>query len=266
MNALAAGRPSTSVLDAFGADVAPVLLAGGRGFTWRAGDIVLRPVEGDEEARWKSQVLSELAPGEGFTVPRPLRALDGDWLHEHWQAMEWVQGEADETRLADVIAAGAAFHLAVARHARPGFIAAAGDAWSRADRIAWSEEPSPADPLLRVLADAYRDVSSPAQVIHGDLLGNVLFAADRPPAIIDWAPYWRPAGYAAAVAAVDSVCWHGLSREVLGEDRGIPEWRQFLLRALAFRITTLHLLGVWTADHLARHAPIVRAVISLPET
>jgi len=39
--------------------------------------------------------------------------------------------------------------------------------------------------------------------------GNVLFADASPPAVIDFSPYWRPAGLALAVAAVDALMWGG---------------------------------------------------------
>ena len=50
------------------------------------------------------------------------------------------------------------------------------------------------------LADR-RDVRTASQVVHGDLFGNVLFAGDAPPAVIDITPYWRPAGWAVGVIA-----------------------------------------------------------------
>ncbi|WIB34295.1 hypothetical protein [Curtobacterium sp. MCSS17_005] len=34
-----------------------------------------------------------------------------------------------------------------------------------------------------------------------------------------------------------------------------------LVRALAFRIATLHLLDAWDADQTARHRPVVDAVV-----
>lgn len=255
--------PPRSVLASFGVEDDPVRLSGGRGLTWRSGDVVLRPVEGDAEARWKSEVLSGLPANEEFIVPRPRRTVRGEWLTEGWQAMEWIPGEADEERLRDVIRAGAAFHRAMAPRERPQFLDDSADPWSRADRIAWEEEAPPADPLLEKLGRHYRAVAEPNQVIHGDLLGNVLFARGRPPAIIDWAPYWRPPGYGAAVAAVDAVCWHGLPTAALRDDQGIPEWRQMLLRALVFRMATLHVRGDWRSEDEARHAPVVDAVIAL---
>jgi hypothetical protein len=107
-------------------------------------------------------------------------------------------------------------------------------------------------------------VESPSQLIHGDLLGNVLFAEGEPPTIIDWAPYWRPAGLGAAIAAVDAVCWHGAPMELLPAiGRDIAEWEQLLLRALTFRMTTLHLLKAWHSSLADRHAPVMDAILAL---
>jgi uncharacterized protein (TIGR02569 family) len=167
--------------------------------------------------------------------------------------------------VADVVRAGAAFHRAIADLPEPSFIAATDHAWSRADRIAWSESRLPDDALLESLAAEYRVVRAPNQVIHADLLGNVLFSECRPPAVIDWAPYWRPAGFGAAVAVADAVCWHGHPLEGLHEDYGIPQWRQLLLRALVFRVATLHGLGLWDDAIRERHVPVARAIIALRE-
>lgn len=41
--------PAAEILTAFGATDAPERLCGGRGLTWRAGDIVVRPVGDAEE-------------------------------------------------------------------------------------------------------------------------------------------------------------------------------------------------------------------------
>jgi uncharacterized protein (TIGR02569 family) len=255
--------PTQAVFAAFGASGPPERLAGGRGFTWRAGHVVVRPTEDTEEAAWKSEVLGGLDGAELFTVPRPIRDDRGNWVHDGWQAAEWIPGTADETRVFDVVHAAEAFHGTIAGLPRPAFIVASNDPWSKADRVAWGEAALPAAHLLELLVGEYRPVETPSQVIHGDLLGNVLFAQGRPPALIDWAPYWRPAGLGAAIAVADAACWHGYSLDALAEHFGIPEWRQLLLRALVFRITTLHLLGCWDDAQEARHAPVAAAVIAL---
>lgn len=289
--------PSAEVLRAFGvAGSTPVPLAGGRGLTWRAGGIVLRPHDGAAVTDWRASVLAELDhaaesehPAE-FRTPRPVPTRDGSWRSGDWEAWEFVPGAADESRVEDVSRAGRAFHRAIAGLERPAFLgtdpgtgtavtaasadtaASAGtDPWARADRMAWGEEPLPSDPTLDRLAAAFRPVRAPSQLVHGDLLGNVLFADGHPPAIIDWPPYWRPAEFGAAIAAVDAVCWHGfpvgrlaaLGRTPHGAaaEADEPEWTSLLNRALVFRIATLHLLGAWDAAAVAHHRPVVDALV-----
>ncbi len=41
---------------------------------------------------------------------------------------------------------------------------------------------------------------------------------------------------------------------------GTADWPQLLVRALVFRIATLHLLGAWDAAAAAHHRPVVDAV------
>ncbi|WP_309107341.1 phosphotransferase [Arthrobacter sp.] len=257
--------PTRAVFGAFGASETRERLVGGRGLTWRSGHVVVRPVGDPEEAAWKSQVLTEIDSPEDFTFPRPIPDVGGNWVHKGWQAFEWIPGVADETRVGDIVRAGEAFHRAIAGLARPVFIAESNDPWSMADRIAWGDATLPADEDLELLVAEYRAINTPSQVIHGDLLGNVLFADGRPPAIIDWAPYWRPPGFGAAIAVVDAACWHGYSLDGLANHHGIPQWRQLLLRALVFRMTTLHLLGNWDSGKADRHSPVAAGIVALTQ-
>jgi uncharacterized protein (TIGR02569 family) len=91
---------------------------------------------------------------------------------------------------------------------------------------------------LRRLLAALRPVRLPSQLIHGDLGGNVLFAGASPPAVIDFSPYWRPAGLALAVAAVDALTWGGADPAILDELDGEPELDQLLARAHVGRLVT----------------------------
>ncbi len=81
----------------------------------------------------------------------------------------------------------------------------------------------------------------PAQLIHGDLGGNVLFANGEPPAVIDFSLYWRPAGL--ALAAVDALMWSGAEPAILGQlasqaGSGPADFSQLLARALVYRLVT----------------------------
>jgi uncharacterized protein (TIGR02569 family) len=255
--------PSARIAGAFDCVGVPELLPGGRGLTWRVGDVVLRPTGDAVETTWKSEVLAGLQGSSEFRVPRPLVDAEGSWVRDGWHAMEWVPGAADETRVADVVRAGLAFHEAIASEPRPSFIEASSDPWSRADRIAWGEAALPTDGFLERLANERRPIAASDQVIHGDLLGNVMFAEGHPPCVIDWAPYWRPSGLGAAIAVVDAACWHDHPVQELSRNFGIEHWRQLLLRALLFRTVTLHLLGHWDDEQQHRHTPLAEAILAL---
>ncbi|WP_250897443.1 hypothetical protein [Curtobacterium flaccumfaciens] len=214
---------------------------------------------------WRAGVLAAFAHSTEFRTPRPVATTDGGWRSGPWEAWEYVAGSADESRVDDVIRAGRAFHLAIADLERPAFLSAGtnDDPWSRADRMAWGEEPLPAEPTLDRLAAVSRPVRAPSQLVHGDLLGNVLFADGHPPTVIDWPPYWRPAGFGTAVAVVDAACWHGLPLDrVQSLGSAEAEWTQLLVRAVAFRIATSVLLGGRDGAEAARYRPVVDTIVS----
>ena len=259
----------------------PVSLPGGQGTAWRAGDIVLKPAGDPQVARWTAGLYLSLSdrPDPGFRVPRPLRsaaaagapadspaadrAADGgagDWIAGDretgdWVAWQWRPGEPADwagrsplwPRLA---AASRAFHAALAGWPAPPWLGTDGSPWTIGDQVAWGERDpdgvlAAAGPLggpLRSLLAARRPVRLPAQLIHGDLGGNVLFADGEPPAVIDFSPYWRPAGLALAVAAADALMWDGADPAVLGPlaARAGPgaDWGQLLARALVYRLVT----------------------------
>jgi uncharacterized protein (TIGR02569 family) len=256
--------PAPDVLAAFGVTAEPRRLPGGQGGTWRAGDIVLKPAEGDISV-WRAEVLAALPGSPVFRVARPLRARDGGWVCAGWEAMWAVSGEPAPRRLADVVDIGSAFHRAVATVPRPSCLAHRDDPWAYADRLAWNEPvPSGAtapSALLEPLLAAREPVPGPAQIVHGDLLCNVLFAAGLPPAVIDWAPYWRPPAWASAVAVVDALCWHGAGPDVLDRWAHLPDWGQMLIRALIFRIATWDAAG-WRAQPESVYRPVVDRTIA----
>jgi uncharacterized protein (TIGR02569 family) len=251
--------PGPEVLAAFGASAAPVPLRGGEGTTWRAGEIVLKPAGLPRAARWTAGLYQALAgrADPGFRVPRPVRAASGDWLAagpaaSAWVAWEWLAGEpADWSGVSPcwprLIAASEAFHRALAGRPAPPWLGRDGSPWTVSDQVAWGDcdpwrilaaTPGPLRGQVRRLLAALRPVRLPGQLVHGDLGGNVLFADGAPPAVIDFSPYWRPAGLALAVAAVDALLWSGADPVILDELAGQPELGQLLARALVYRLVT----------------------------
>jgi hypothetical protein len=142
------------------------------------------------------------------------------------------------------VAVSRALHAALADIPIPSWRGTAEDPWTIGDKVAWGErDPGPllgpaAGPLagqVRRLLAALRPVDLPAQLIHGDLAGNVLFASGLPPAVIDFSPLERPVGLALAIAAVDTLTWYRASAEALRHLDGEPELDQMLARALIYR-------------------------------
>ncbi|THV27310.1 TIGR02569 family protein [Glycomyces paridis] len=229
--------PPPEVVAAFGGD-APVPLQGGQGETWLAGTVVLKPAWFAAESRWRASILAALPETGGFGVARPVRAASGDWLHSGWEAWRHVPGRTDPTRWDEAVAAGGAFHEAIAGTARPDFLDERDNRWTRADRASWDLAHTEAEPLTARLLAARRPVSARPQLVHGDLLGNLVYAPGSPPTVIDWAPYWRPASWAAAVTVVDALCWHGAGGSLVERWSAMEEWTQMLLRAMLFRMLT----------------------------
>jgi hypothetical protein len=71
--------------------------------------------------------------------------------------------------------------------------------------------------------------------VHGDLSGNVLFAEELAPAIIDFSPSWRPPAYASAIVVADAIVWEGADELLIDTAAHIPHFPQFLVRALIMR-------------------------------
>jgi uncharacterized protein (TIGR02569 family) len=250
------------VLAAFGVGGCPAIpVAGGQGTSWRSGDLVFKPTGagagtetspgagtwkgagagvGADELAW----LAEVSPGitgDGFRLAQPIAARDGSLSFGGWCASRYEAGQPEPRRWAEIIAVGARFHAALRTTPRPAFLDRRSNPWAISDRVAWGEQPAGAYPGVSCLPEliaALRPLSVPGQLIHGDLSGNVLFHDQLPPAIIDFTPYWRPAGYAAAVVVADALVCEGADASLLDAVSDVEHFGQYLVRALIFRRLT----------------------------
>ena len=197
----------------------PELLTGGMGRAWRAGDVVLKPVEDEAEHDWVCGVYDAWIAAE-VRVPRPLRA-EGGWSFGGWGAHLHVPGTT--ARLGDdpdwFGDACVRFHEATAELASavvprrsPGPVVLRRGSGVGRRSLRWAP-PRPRTGSGRAVA-RLRDVDLPCQVVHGDLGGNLLRDGDMP-GVIDWPAYWRPAAWALAVVATDAVCWEDADPSVM---------------------------------------------------
>jgi uncharacterized protein (TIGR02569 family) len=229
--------PPERVMRAFGAGGEPERLPGSA--VWRCGDLVLKPVTDKARAVWLARTLAQLDLPD-LRVARPVGGTDGRWIVGGWAASRYLTGQP-EHRHDEIILAALRLAQAAAGLPRPAFLSRRQDINALADRIAWQETDIPVDETkggrwFEVLAVARRPVRLPDQVVPGDLFGTVLFDGPAPPGIVEFDPYFRPAEWGAAVAAVDAVSWGGADIGFLRRWSHLPEWSQLLLRALLFRL------------------------------
>jgi uncharacterized protein (TIGR02569 family) len=234
--------PEDDVVSAFGGHGPALPLQGGQGHTYVAGRIVIKRAGDEEEAIWAAEVLSSVKE-DGFRVARPVRGRSGGWVVMGWAAYQRVAGEH---RLwggpwVDAIAACERFHTALADVSVPAFLARRCTRFAEADRLAWGDGevdlPLPVGSLVDRLRALTKPVTASCQVVHGDMAGNLLWVDGRPPAVIDFSPYWRPAGYATALMIVDAVLWYGAGVGLISHADHLSGLDQLLLRGLLFRLT-----------------------------
>ncbi len=242
--------PSSHVLDLFAVPEVVEPLEGGQGSSVRAGDLVLSPGRNPEVLGWLNPVLARLAVrldesprrrSGDVRIAMPVPARDGSWSVEGWGASRWEPGTRACEDLDVVLAAGRLLHarLAVAVPTRPAGLDARDDRWAEAERVAFGEAAPPAGAsglageLLAALP-AESALGRP-QLVHADLLGNVLLDADDVPVVLDVAPAWRPVRWAEAVTVLDAVVHRGAGAERLSAYAG-GVGREALLRAALFRL------------------------------
>ncbi len=268
-------RPPASVLTAWALPADALRLEGGQGTSLLVGDLVLKPDADEQLCRWLAGLHARLAGSPGFRLAAPVPTTDGRLVVDGWSATAYVQAAPvpdDDTSARSwlpVLDAARAFHRSVVDERPPAFLAARADRWARADRAAWGEGGARevgerSAPLLAHAEELVVDEGLRAQLVHGDLSGNVLLAEGEPPLVIDVSPYWRPAAYADAVVVIDALLWWRSDSALLalGRPVGLPTraWRSLLARALVFRLLAFdepHRDRDDVVDQLPRYAEVL---------
>jgi uncharacterized protein (TIGR02569 family) len=252
-------------LHAFGlAGAQLVPLSGGQGQAWLADEIVLKPTADEREAMWIADVLDQL-DARDVRISRPIEARDGSWVVDGWTAWRWIDGRHDfaPQRWTEVIDVGRTLHAALRDVDAPTFLRHRTHPWAVGDRMAWGEQPIEVASLeLRELVDrlasGLRPLDLAAQVIHGDLAGNVLFGDGLTPGVIDFSPYHRPIEFASAVVVNDAIAWYEAPTTLAHGIGDVPDLAQLLRRAAIYRLVSV--------DRLAKDRPTVAHLHAVAHT
>jgi uncharacterized protein (TIGR02569 family) len=204
---------------------------------------VLKPVDvPTAQLDWQAQLFGSLQGVDGLRVPRALRSVSGGLVVDGWCADTFLEGVHVAGRWRDIIRVGQVFHGHIADVEPPAFLGERDDPYAIADRVAWGELPESDVPQTKHfdrLVAQLRPVDGPSQLIHGDLTGNVLFHEELPPAVIDFAPYFRPPLFATAVVVADALVWEDAHERLVHESVARdPDFPQYFLRALIYRAVT----------------------------
>ena len=202
----------------------PTPLPGGQGHSFLSGSTVLKYISPNEaeEAEWTSHTLSLLPPSPHFTIPTPIPSPTGHYVYESWTATQYHPGTDHPVGHWDeLFEAARHFHKALEGVPEPGFLRRCTHPWARADRAAWGEESASVVPSLAPLYERLLSLRKKvgvveAQLVYGDLSGNMLFCDGKALVVIDFSPFWRGVDYAAAIAVVDGVADFGEGEGVLG--------------------------------------------------
>lgn len=218
-------------------------LVGGSDRSIRVGSVVFKSADDIVEAQWCQECLSQIVP-QKFRVADPVRSPQGHWVEAGWMASRWVEGVKGPVGHWDqILEVSWRFHQALSMVDRPPFLVQRSHRWAIADRAAFGELPiswlAATLPRVQALKKLWEPMNLPNQIIHGDLSGNVLFSSTLSPAVIDFSPYWRPAGYADAIILMDGLLWFTWD-DILPLIPRTAIFSQLLVRAALFRLGALN--------------------------
>jgi len=219
--------PTQATALAFGSDVEPVLIAGGQGAAYRAGNIVLKPAGDAEEESWTAELFDKLPVSSEVRFARPIKSVEGTWIHDHYVGWTFLQGDHVNGQYDKKLAAGEAFHRVLRGIPKPSFLNAPKNSWSAASEVVLENQGFPYD---REFVDLYnqikphlRPLPPDRQPVHGDLSGNFLLDPSLPPAIIDFSPVWAPNGFAEGIMLADIIAWEHASDDELKAFKNRPD-------------------------------------------
>lgn len=231
--------PTKETAEAFGVFAEPVLLQGGQGTAYRAGDLVLKPVEGEHS--WVAELFLSLPESPHVRFARPIKSREGGWVYHGYVAWTFLNGKHTKGHYEQKLSASLAFHDLLINQKKPEFLGKADSSWSTADLVAIGKKEFEYDQEFMELYDQIKPhlkpLEVPYQLIHGDLSGNFLLHPGLPPAVIDFSPAWALTGFAEGIMLADAIVWEEAPLEELDVFKKVPNIKQLGWRGIIRRIT-----------------------------
>lgn len=214
-------------------------LKGGQEQAIKAGHLVLKPVDDEDEYLWIADVLNNLDT-TNINIAKPVLSLHGNYIEDGFGATEFFSniGHTYDIDLGLRLCRQLSERL---KHiTKPSFLFEnLNNPWKKAHYLAWNEiSLSNLPNELLFLINLRKPLDFPNQLIHTDLTGNILIDKNGSTCIIDFTPSFFPKEYAEAIMIVDYVSWHNAPLSMINK-MNLPELisHQFILRALIFRMS-----------------------------
>lgn len=290
---MSSNEPPAHILASFQAQTSqPVRLGEEWGYGWRCDRAVVSPAGDPLRAAWVAKTTSMMRPA-GVGVTRPLLSTDGRYTVSGWRARAFLSGFRS-ARFDEVAAAALRINEALRGVPRPNFLHAPtpGESWDEWDLFAAADAAAFADDPTEWLAPALDQGSVPRkdigmalakaselaglreslveddQLVHGDVLGCMIFAGAADPVMTDLFPAWHPPGWSVALVVVDAMAWGNGQDSLLDRWAHIPDFLQLALRAVLYRLALHALLpgvqpSAWPG--LSRTAEVVAARVAAGE-
>jgi uncharacterized protein (TIGR02569 family) len=255
--------PTKDVLKMFGLVGKPVRIKGGQGNSYRIADTVLKLENyNNEEVEWIARIYKNIKQN-GFRLPKQIKTRNGKLIYKQWTAWKYVEGNHSNKKWKEVFEVCDLFHKSLQKINKPKFIEKRKNKWAIADKMVWGElplkYPAKLKKIIKGMLAVMRPITVLEQVIHGDFGSrNILFTDDgEPPYIIDFSPYYRSAGFAKAITAIDAITWGKANKNIFKYLKNEPEIKQLLIRAIMRRI-----LEEGTNGSAYKYKPLVDYVIN----
>lgn len=253
--------PPTHILTSFQVPAArPVQLDSVWSGGWRCDRAVISRADEPARAAWIAKMMAKMRPA-GVSVSRPIVSSDGRFSVSGWRARTFLSGHR-APRFDEMATAALRIGEALRGEERPTVLAPPtltgpweeNEIFAAAEQAAFSDDPSvwlsagldpdsvPRQDIAQALGKAAElshlrgELTEPEQLVHGDVLGCMIFDGTADPVLTDFVPTFRPAGWPVALLIVDAMAWANGPDALLQRWAHIPGFDELVVRAVLYRV------------------------------